>query len=31
MLFAPLGNIAYTFGDQLEHQVYLGTAREDIA
>ncbi|MGL0817582.1 DUF2860 domain-containing protein [Vibrio vulnificus] len=31
VLFAPLGNIAYTFGDQLEHQVYLGTAREDIA
>ncbi|EHT4942723.1 DUF2860 domain-containing protein [Vibrio vulnificus] len=30
-LFAPLGNIAYTFGQQLEQQFYLGTAREDIA
>lgn len=30
-LIAPLGNIAYTFGRQLEQQVYFGTSREDIA
>jgi hypothetical protein len=27
----PLGNLAYTFGQHLDKQVYLGTAREDIA
>jgi hypothetical protein len=27
----PLGNIAYTFGSNLNHQFYAGTAREDIA
>ncbi|RTZ13986.1 DUF2860 domain-containing protein [Vibrio aquaticus] len=27
----PLGNIAYTFGSQLDKQFYAGTAREDIA
>ncbi len=31
VLVAPLGSIRYTFGDQLNHQVYLGTSREDIA
>ena len=30
-LVAPLGNIAYTFGERLNHQVYTGTARDDIA
>ncbi|MCP3999956.1 MAG: DUF2860 domain-containing protein, partial [Gammaproteobacteria bacterium] len=30
-LVAPLGNIAYTFGELLNHQIYFGTAREDIA
>lgn len=30
-LIAPLGNIAYTFGDKLKQQVYFGTTREDIA
>ncbi len=30
-LVAPLGNIAYTFGEQLKHQIYFGTAREDVA
>ena len=28
---APLGNIAYTFGKQLNQQVYAGTTRSDIA
>lgn len=27
----PLGSVAYTFGRQLDKQVYLGTSREDIA
>jgi len=27
----PLGNIAYTFGQSLDKQIYLGTSREDIA
>ncbi len=27
----PLGSLAYTFGDNLNKQVYVGTAREDIA
>lgn len=31
VLIAPLGSLSYTFGDQLEQQFYLGTAREDIA
>jgi hypothetical protein len=30
-LIAPLGNIAYTFGEELGQQVYFGTTREDIA
>ncbi|RPF52361.1 DUF2860 domain-containing protein [Vibrio crassostreae] len=30
-LVAPLGNIAYTFGEKLNHQVYTGTARDDVA
>lgn len=30
-LIAPLGSIAYTFGERLNHQVYTGTARDDIA
>ena len=30
-LVAPLGSIAYTFGERLNHQVYTGTARDDIA
>ncbi len=28
---APLGNIAYTFGNKLNQQVYAGTTRSDIA
>lgn len=28
---APLGNIAYTFGTQLNQQVYAGTTRSDVA
>ncbi|WP_039976000.1 DUF2860 domain-containing protein [Vibrio jasicida] len=28
---APLGNAAYTFGHRLNHQVYAGTTRSDIA
>ncbi|NLS14349.1 DUF2860 domain-containing protein [Vibrio sp. SM6] len=28
---APLGNVRYTFGRQRHQQVYLGTAREDVA
>jgi hypothetical protein len=28
---APLGSIAYTFGKQLNQQVYAGTTRSDIA
>lgn len=31
MLVAPLGQINYTFGHQLDKQVYIGTSREDIA
>ncbi|GAL36805.1 hypothetical protein JCM19240_2874 [Vibrio maritimus] len=27
----PLGNVAYTFGQKLDKQVYVGTAREDVA
>lgn len=27
----PLGTVNYTFGQDLNHQVYFGTAREDIA
>lgn len=30
-LIAPLGNVAYTFGEKLNHQVYTGTARDDVA
>ncbi len=30
-LVAPLGSVAYTFGDRLNHQVYTGTARDDVA
>ncbi|MFA0567573.1 DUF2860 domain-containing protein [Vibrio gallaecicus] len=30
-LVAPLGNIAYTFGEQLNQQVYTGTTRDDVA
>lgn len=30
-LIAPLGNIAYTFGANLNRQFYFGTSREDIA
>jgi hypothetical protein len=30
-LIAPLGNVAYTFGEGLKQQVYFGTTREDIA
>ena len=30
-LVAPLGSVAYTFGERLNHQVYTGTARDDIA
>ncbi|WP_417518358.1 DUF2860 domain-containing protein [Marinobacter sp.] len=30
-LIAPLGNIAYTFGEELRQQVYFGTSREDVA
>ena len=29
--YAPLGNVAYTFGETLGQQIYFGTAREDIA
>ncbi|YCO03679.1 DUF2860 domain-containing protein [Vibrio sp. VNB-15] len=28
---APLGSVAYTFGNQLNQQVYAGTTRSDIA
>ncbi|MGM0766694.1 MAG: DUF2860 domain-containing protein [Pseudomonadota bacterium] len=31
VLIAPLGNVAYTFGEKLEQQIYFGTTREDIA
>ena len=27
----PLGNIAYTFGQELNQQVYVGTTRQDVA
>lgn len=30
-IVAPLGSAAYTFGHQLNHQVYVGTTRSDIA
>ncbi len=30
-LVAPLGNVAYTFGDGASKQVYAGTSRADIA
>ncbi|MGF1698392.1 DUF2860 domain-containing protein [Vibrio lamellibrachiae] len=30
-LVAPLGSLAYTFGQSSQQQVYLGTARDDIA
>ncbi|MGF1840472.1 DUF2860 domain-containing protein [Vibrio atlanticus] len=30
-LIAPLGSIAYTFGEKLNHQVYTGTTRDDVA
>ncbi|WP_114766743.1 DUF2860 domain-containing protein [Vibrio rhodolitus] len=30
-LLLPLGNLAYTFGDALNQQFYMGTSREDIA
>ena len=30
-LVAPLGSIAYTCGEKLNHQVYTGTARDDVA
>lgn len=28
--FQPLGQLLYTFGDDNNHQFYLGTAREDV-
>ena len=31
MLIAPLGQINYTFGQQLDKQVYFGSAPDDIA
>ncbi|ROR99004.1 uncharacterized protein DUF2860 [Sinobacterium caligoides] len=30
-LVMPLGSVAYTFGDGLNQQVFLGTSRDDIA
>ncbi|WP_061019719.1 DUF2860 domain-containing protein [Vibrio splendidus] len=30
-LVAPLGSVAYTFGEKLNQQVYTGTARDDVA
>ncbi|MEZ9882251.1 DUF2860 domain-containing protein [Vibrio splendidus] len=30
-LVTPLGSVAYTFGEKLNHQVYTGTARDDVA
>ncbi|MEZ9742467.1 DUF2860 domain-containing protein [Vibrio splendidus] len=30
-LVVPLGSVAYTFGEKLNHQVYTGTARDDVA
>lgn len=30
-LIAPLGSISYTFGENLNQQIYFGTSREDIA
>ncbi|MGF1752288.1 DUF2860 domain-containing protein [Vibrio makurazakiensis] len=30
-LVAPLGNLAYTFGQGLNQQIYAGTARDDVA
>ncbi|MDF9401359.1 DUF2860 domain-containing protein [Vibrio sp. 1180_3] len=31
MLVAPLGQINYTFGQDLDKQIYIGTTRDDIA
>ncbi|KJY82496.1 hypothetical protein TW81_12935 [Vibrio galatheae] len=31
VLALPLGKLAFTFGRQLDKQIYLGTSREDIA
>ncbi|MGF1769397.1 DUF2860 domain-containing protein [Enterovibrio makurazakiensis] len=31
LLGAGLGNITYTFGDELNKQLFIGTSREDIA
>ncbi|EIK4763137.1 DUF2860 domain-containing protein [Vibrio parahaemolyticus] len=31
VIAAPLGSVAYTFGHQLNHQVYAGTTRSDVA
>ncbi len=28
---APLGNLAFTFGTQLDKQLFIGTTREDVA
>ncbi|ROV60514.1 DUF2860 domain-containing protein [Vibrio ponticus] len=30
-LLLPLGNLSYTFGNDLNQQFYMGTSREDIA
>ncbi len=30
-LIAPLGNLQYTFGEDLDKQFFIGTSREDIA
>ncbi|GAK87156.1 hypothetical protein JCM19238_4766 [Vibrio ponticus] len=30
-LLLPLGNLSYTFGENLNQQFYMGTSREDIA
>ena len=30
-IFAPLGQVRYTFGSDSSHQVFLGTSRDDIA
>ncbi|WP_117232850.1 DUF2860 domain-containing protein [Vibrio maerlii] len=30
-ILLPLGNVAYTFGANLDKQIYAGTSREDIA
>lgn len=31
VIAAPLGSITYTFGNRLNHQVYAGTTRSDVA